>query len=155
MKVFIPYTEQHPATDIALWDYDPEYARIYGKYGYGRFFADRWKEGAGFVNVEHDVVPWPGAIELLTGCPQPWCGFAYTDHRWDEHPELVHGVPLGCMKIGAELIAATPDIWKQIIDWSHCDVHLFAEARKAGFWPHQHFPGVVNANNALLARRRV
>jgi hypothetical protein len=47
-----------------------------GPRGYGRMVAEAWGDG-GFVLVEHDVVPWVGAIRQLEDCAQDWCGFRY------------------------------------------------------------------------------
>ena len=47
-----------------------------GDYGYGNLLADLWTTG-GFVLVEDDIAPWPGAIAELIDCPRSWCAFDY------------------------------------------------------------------------------
>lgn len=42
-------------------------------FAYGRNFADLWEKGEPFIHLEHDIVPWPGAITQLQECPEPWC----------------------------------------------------------------------------------
>lgn len=42
---------------------------------YGRSFAQFWNKGEPFIHLEHDIVPWPGAIQELIDCPEPWCVF--------------------------------------------------------------------------------
>ena len=44
---------------------------------YGRLLADLWESGRGFTIVEHDVVPWPGALRRLADCERGWCGYEY------------------------------------------------------------------------------
>lgn len=47
-----------------------------GQFGYGKHLARLWG-GEGFVLLEHDVVPWVGAIQQLQDCEGDWCGFRY------------------------------------------------------------------------------
>lgn len=48
-----------------------------GRFGYGRLVAAAFQRGEGFVLVEHDVVPWVGAVAQLVECEGDWCGFRY------------------------------------------------------------------------------
>jgi hypothetical protein len=48
---------------------------------YGAMFASLWNAGDPFIVVEHDVVPWPGAIAKLAECPNGWCTHDYPLHR--------------------------------------------------------------------------
>ena len=146
--IFVPYTEIQTATKVALIGYDYKPVKVEGEYGYGEFFRERWKEGKSFIVIEHDCVPWPGAIEALMKCEEPWCAHNYGLPCHRENPALSGaGIPLGCTKIGARLIEETPGIWDAPVDWSHCDQQIPKYAlRKV----HQHFPGIINANPQSL-----
>lgn len=41
---------------------------------YAALICQLWAAGEGFVIVEQDVVPPPGAIRALLACPRKWCG---------------------------------------------------------------------------------
>ena len=151
MKVYVPFHgEVSIATRCALVEttYTPV-ALSDDPHDYARYFAARWAEGETFINVEHDVVPWPGAIEALLACSEPWCCYGYHQSC---HRQTGIGIagPLGCVKITAELIAATPGAWDEPCAWDYCDCRLRDVACPLGFRGHEHFPGVVNANSVLL-----
>lgn len=157
MELFLPYTKIQPATLICLRSYDYEPVKMVGRYGYSKYFKQRWEEKEDFINVEHDSVLWPGAIESLQKCGEPWCAFDYssiTNWKWENEVGILHSAQMGCMKITKELIDKTPGIWDKGINWRYCDIHLFNEAKKVGIVPHQHFPGIVNANPVMLQSRR-
>lgn len=147
MRIFVPFTEIQTATRVALIGYDYTAVQLNDDYSYGDYFRQRWRSGESFINVEHDCVPWPGALEKLWNCTQPWCAFNYGLPIHREHP-LFGGsaVPLGCTKISDRLIAVTPTLWDEPVEWSYCDQQL----PKTQFTVHQHFPGIVNANPASL-----
>lgn len=111
----------------------------------------QWDLGQEFAIVEHDVIPWPGALMSLDVCPRPWCGFSY-------EVGIHHRVPtFGCVKFGAELIRATPgafdpENWaleRFPRDWRYCDQQLALVANAAGFEWHQHYPAVFHARGLL------
>jgi hypothetical protein len=86
---------------------------------YGRLLARLWREGAGFVLVEHDVVPWPGAVAGMASCREAYCG-----HRYQIAGQL--GGTLGCVRFSAALIAEHPDLpatWAGS-HWSNLDIKL-------------------------------
>lgn len=149
MLVFVPFTKIQPGTQIALIGTEYTPVRIEGDFGYSSYFKDRWNEAETFINIEHDVIVYPGAISALLSCPEHWCAYDYSStSNWAAEGSMgiLHSVHLGCMKISKEFIEKTKGIWDKPVDWHLCDVHLFDEATKAGIKPHQHFPGVVNAN---------
>ena len=153
VNVWVPYTRLQPATQICLLGYpDANWVELEDDDSYRRYMADLWAVGETFVNVEHDIVWWPGALEALWECPEPWCMYGY------HADEIIEDgcAYLGCTKLSAELIAGTPGLWAIPNDsafpgWAVLDCHLTHYARKAGFAHHQHWPSVVNANPALLA----
>jgi hypothetical protein len=117
---------------------------------YPDYFAQRWREGEGFVNCEQDVVPWPGAVEELMHCPENWCGNAYQAGQVYTGGRCYFGL----VKFSSSFIAATPGIWEpegwddpvRPRDWRHCDARLSVYAAQYGLAIHQHFPAVTHAN---------
>jgi len=161
-RVFVPYTELQPATATYLADRiaSGRHTEVTlvdvseSRWAYRNYLQARWDEGLDFINLEHDVVPHPGAIDELWECPQPWCFYGYVagiDH-------VANGsAPLGCMKITAVLMAQFPDVWERMrgyvtdgLIWRWNDIWLFGTARKAGVLPHEHTPPVFNANPSIL-----
>lgn len=150
MKIYVAYSKLQPATLISLRSYEYEPIKVTGKYGYSKYFRKRWAERESFINIEHDSVLWPGAIEGLENCIGIWCAYDYsstTNWDWERDNGLMHSYQLGAMKITPYLIDHTPGIWDKPVDWSACDTHLFASTELKC---HQHFPGIVNANPAVL-----
>ena len=101
MTVYVPYTELKESTQVYLshckiWE-DSEIFFVdvsNGPWAYIDYFQDRWDECSGFVNLEHDVVPWPGAVSALLCCSEPWCFYGYSPFRLGEKMEarLVDGI---------------------------------------------------------------
>lgn len=119
---------------------------------YPDFLAKRWRERLPFVNVEQDVVPWPGAIASLIECPESWCGMTYA-------PEQIVGTPiaspmLGLVRFRPAFMAQLPDVWEPPWPtwgpryWKACDSRLvvFADAHDPPLKFHQHFPAVTHAH---------
>lgn len=114
--------------------------------GYGELLADAWAAGAGFVLVEHDVVPWPGACAELVGCAEPWCAFRYPMGGRDV-------VSLGCMKFSDHLVAGHADLacgWATI-PWHDLEGAVLGAVRHAtGMdYPHFHTPNVAHARHLV------
>lgn len=147
-EAFVPYSGPIPLlTRFAVPG--AQLVEMTNETAYPDWLAERWLLGVGFVVVEHDVVPWPGAINDLLLCERPWCGFSY-------ETGVHHRVPtFGCVKLGAELIAATPDAFSMARwhterfprDWRYCDQQLALVAE--GFEWHQHFPAVVHVRGLV------
>ena len=153
MKIYLPHTKILDATLISLRGYDYNKILIKGKFGYSKYFKQRWLERESFINIEHDSVLWPGAIESLENCISPWCAFDYSSEtNWerDRDAGIMHSYQLGGMKITQYLIDHTKGIWDKPIDWHNCDTHLFSSTE---IRCHQHFPGIVNANPVLAIQQ--
>ena len=105
-----------------------------------------WEEGETFIVIEHDVLPWPGAIQELQNCSEDWCSFTY---------EMKNGYGIyhafGCTKFGKGLIEALPDAWMQIEDhnWNRLDSQFCKLALMAGLVPHPHRPPVIHFRDLL------
>jgi len=150
MKVLVGHT--HPPT-VAYVDLVLRQERIVAEFhelqepeAYWHMFWHAWEQGEGFVNVEHDIIPWPGALTRLWGCTRDWCYYPY----------LVSGgyfrqVMLGCVKFSSQLIADTPELWSQITPtWRTLDTQLEYELLSAGYVPHMHWPPVAHLNMSAL-----
>jgi len=153
MKIYVPYFPGiREATRVALIGYPYIPAEAAGLYGYQEFFRGRWAAGESFIVVEHDVVPWPGSLEGLRDCPEPWCAHNFHLHLHRRYKLTDPGAtpPLGCAKITAAFIEATPGLFDEPCGWEYCDQRV----RDNGvFAVHEHFPGVVNANAVLLGHK--
>ena len=149
--IYIPHVKIQPATLISLMGYNYIPVETLGDYGYYEYFKKRWEEGKTFINLEQDIVPYPGALKELWDCPQDWCMYdIHVPCRWNLNLEdsNIGGYPLGCMKISSEMIKSTPKLWEKPIKWDEIERILIP-----GIFPvHQHRPGVVNANPAYLGK---
>lgn len=150
--IYIPYIRLERATLISLigYDYKPVYAP--GDYEYGGYFKTRWEEGKTFINLEQDIVAYPGAIKAIWDCPREWCVYDFhLPSHWARSLENEKvGLPIGCMKISSEVISKTKGIWDKPVMFNVCDLHLTKSLIEAGLQVHQHYPGVVNANPVLI-----
>lgn len=154
MTLYVPYTHVREGTDIFLRRFHPDAVLVDcrgDKGAYHRHLSDRWKEGKTFVNMEHDVIPWPGAVESLLVCPSPWCVFA--DANFDV---LGTGPNLLLAKFTEGFISRLPHCWDDMDakiggdKWDNCDIWVSLYARERGVLPHQHVPGILNANPRYL-----
>lgn len=164
MKVCVPQTALQPATALYLDEltalypdrFTVEHVRVRNRWGYIEHFEHRWALGEDFINLEHDVVPWPGAMHGLDDCEQPWCFHTYV-HGIDSVAN--GGAVFGLVRFRAEIIAALPRVWHGLRSrygvhpqpWRYCDVYFFNYAREHGFTPHQHHPAVFHAHPAAVS----
>lgn len=127
-------------------------------FAYLEHLQNCWDKGEPFINIEHDIIPWPGALQHIAQCSQPWCFYGYLP---DIDFVASNAAPFGLVKFEAEFIAQWPNVWKDMIrtyrqhgwtnPWRCCDTWLRDQAMGAEtFTPHQHFPAVLNANPSVL-----
>ena len=106
------------APETAAWAAtggDVEFRQIpEGADGLFRFLASEWAEGDGFMVVDQDLVPPPGAVEELEACTQHWCGFPFRYPMCTEAgvPDLALG-DFGCTRYSTELVRAMPDLLEE------------------------------------------
>ena len=143
MKIIVPTApdvDPIAATVLESQGYHPDVRPTGGRDGYVSLIEHLWSERETFVIVEHDIIPWPGAIDEMWACPAAWCAFPY----------LLSGgydAALGCTKFDETLMRAVhypyterPDRW-QNAEW------IIARVRDAvGFLPHRHAPPVTHLN---------
>lgn len=158
--IYCAYTNIQPSTLIALEPYVAKFADCSGdKWAYTKYFQDRWAEGDTFINVEHDICFWPGAIESLAECPHDWCWF---DDQWGLKTSEKNYARFGLTKLSATLISQTQDVWNDLLrryepldppsPWNMCDTFFFDYARDhANVVPHEHKPGTINVNLTYYA----
>jgi hypothetical protein len=120
-----------------------------GDFGYGEALASIWRQG-GFVLVEDDIAPWPGAIDQLLACPHSWCAFDYALGRGILMSSCSHP-GLGLVKVDTQVTERDPDAgepWRSI-HWQQLDkpvnetIARLAHRRKA----HMHRPGVAHVQH--------
>lgn len=160
MRIYVPHTEIQTITGSLLSQYPWTGVQLEGVTDYGDYLQERWDEELPFINIEHDVVWWDGAIEEIWGCEEPWCVYNY------DRNDIVDGAPLGLAKISTKLIKNLPGIWDSLRnepnirkdagcpEWGYCDQWLFEEAKKKKIYPHQHKPGIINANPKFFQKGR-
>ena len=78
-------------------------------FAYGRALARLWSRGGELIVVEHDIVPWPGAISAISGCDAPWCAY-----QFPPNPQQLEWA-LGCLRVSERIVRAHPDapqVWE-------------------------------------------
>lgn len=123
-------------------------------YTYGETMHRYWQKGHTFINVEHDIVPYPGALQAIDECGYNFCGYDYPiGYAGVLGPG--RGSALGCVKFGASLMRDYPDLsddWPTT-PWNALDAKIFlslkgkadefpAQTRWTHFVWHEHYPPV-------------
>ena len=124
------------------------------EHAYVDLLESTWNEGGGFIVVEHDILPWPGALAELEACSEDHCMFPYIQG------DRLSGF-LGCTKFSAELTqtvafptdpvdpnrdpADHPDPAMRL-RWLGLDEAIAHVLVPAGFGAHLHLPPVVHLN---------
>lgn len=154
-SIYVPYTHVRESTYLYLLQSVEREDVVWvdcsiSEWAYTDYLQQRWNARKAFINLEHDITPWPGAITSLMTCPNPWCFFGYTPQL-----DLVANgaAPFGMVKFTPAIMDAVPRVWEHMRDryrgderaWSFNDIFFFEYATAAGCNPHQHFPSVLNA----------
>jgi hypothetical protein len=113
---------------------------------YAGILATYWQCGNTFVNIEHDIAPWPGAIESLFDCRFPYCYYKYPS--W---PRGTMQSGIGCMKFNYRLLSAISSSWENWgnVPWWDLDGALIGDLKSEGYEGHQHFPGVAHVRKVM------
>lgn len=110
MKIYIPALQEDCPAHLALKqegvEHEIECVPRYDPYYYSILLARLWRRGIGFVILEHDVVPWPGALNELAYCPNEWCTFPFP-----KFGEMLEG-GLGCVKFSDSLVTRFPKLYE-------------------------------------------
>lgn len=146
-RVIVPYIEIHPLVKLVLDKEGAEYIKMQDKESYWKLLCDIWARGEDVVIVEHDIIPWPGAIDELLGCPAEWCTFTY---------EMKQGFGVhhafGCAKLGSGLMSELPSVWQDVHTtyWRTLDSQLCEYAQRNRIIPHPHRPAVTHLHGMDL-----
>ena len=113
---------------------------------YAGILTDCWQKGETFINIEHDIAPWPGAIESLFTCNEPFCYYKYPS--W---PRGTMQSGIGCVKFGAVLLSNIPDSWENWgnVPWWDLDGALIGDLKSHGYLGHEHVPGVAHVRKIM------
>lgn len=107
---------------------------------YSHLVADAWQRG-GFVLVEHDIIPWWGAVRELWECEHEWCVFPYPQGQGDPQPGL------GCVKFSESLVkrysALAADI--RSTHWAQVQEKILPVLWNDQLSWHQHWPPLAHA----------
>jgi hypothetical protein len=132
------------------WEH--EVRHVQGDRGYGELLAELWRTSPdGFILVEDDVAPWPGAVYALMECDEPWCAYDYSIGAEGGFGVMRGLMGLGCMKFNGWLVADNPALpvrwagthWRQL----DAAVHAAIEAGTGLRAPHEHEPGVAHCKH--------
>lgn len=114
-------------------------------YQYGRTLYDAWAQGEPFINLEQDVVPWPGAIRELWECDHLWCTFMYPIGHSGKLQKA-----LGVVKFSQFLIESFPDAnlgWNET-PWNALDAQVYGALQvDRQCHPHMHSPAVAHLSD--------
>jgi hypothetical protein len=110
------------------------------EYSYSDMFTTLWKRNQGFVSIEHDIVPWPGAIEKLQQCIKPWCSYEYPLAPGTLRPAL------GCIKVADWTVHHFPNLYKMWENrkWNYLDGSVCPALESVTGRTHIHTPPVAH-----------
>lgn len=112
-----------------------------GDFDYGRHLTRWWLDGTGFVLVEWDIAPWPGAVQAMWECEHDYCA------HWCA---MDHGLAcwLNCVKFSAELTRKypeMPDKWRWAEQpWNGLGGSVCLPVREIAGGVHEHHPPVAH-----------
>lgn len=73
---------------------------------YFELMYKHWKEGETFIVVEHDIVPWPGALKAIFDCQSQLCAYEAPIGTFNGE---YSGMGLGIWKLGEAVMDKYPD----------------------------------------------
>ena len=153
MRVYVPFTNLQLATQVVLTGYDHQLIKMTADDCYPKYLQTRWREREPFINCEHDVVFWHGALEQLERCDKPWCAFGMLG---EPKPFYNGPAPTLCLaRFTTDFIDMYPAMWIDFLKepdvegwpkWRYCDNWLmnYVDAR-GGERCHQHHPPITNS----------
>lgn len=100
MKCYIASTSRYTPTAFALEREGEEFELVLmkTKYSYAHLIYELFSKGEGFILLEHDIVPWPGAIKELRNCKEDWC-----THKYPFAPNAIRWA-MGCIKLSSNIV---------------------------------------------------
>jgi hypothetical protein len=150
MKVLICSTHPNPPAERALaFEGIPcKLLRVQDEYDYGRHIYRWWGEDD-LIILEHDTIPWVGALTHLQLCPKPCCAHAYPFA-----PNAVR-IALGCLKISLDLQEACEETFDLSelahTRWNEVDAVLYRALQSQGIdKPHLHGPPFAHVKGSCV-----
>ena len=153
-RIVVPYSDENSLVfqsmklNLTVQGLNPRYVDVSGNnFAYDSLFRELWSEGKPFIIVEHDIFPWPGALEQLWKCECIWGAFSY----------YVFGqlrVQLGCTKFNPAALGRLP-LPDQPTHWSRLDWVVITNLSKRWESGHLHNPPVAHLNYAHKRRGQV
>ncbi len=105
LSVVVSAVEDDSPAHLALTAEGVDHIVVGHELSYARQLGAWWRSGSGFVLIEHDVAPWPGAVQRLLDCSRDWCAY-----RYPKRGHLIRS--LGCVKFSTRLVQTWPDLPK-------------------------------------------
>jgi|WetSurMetagenome_2_1015567.scaffolds.fasta_scaffold227392_2 hypothetical protein len=139
-NVVVPFVNEDPAAraavrlNLEMQGLAPRYVELDASFAYDALIRRLWAEGEPFILVEHDILPWPGAVQQMWTCDRPWCAFEY----------LMMGelrVALGCTKFDPARLGPLP-LPQEPVPWRTMDWHIIDTLATRGECSHLHEPAV-------------
>jgi len=145
-KIVVPYVETNGTSSVldavklnlATQGLKPKLVKLERTFSYDQLFRSLWKDNKPFILVEHDIVPWPGALRELWKCQEPWCGFPY--YIYGELRSY-----LGCTKFSPAVLGECP-LPDDLEDWHTMDKTIEKRLMTRGQPGHLHSPAVTHLN---------
>ena len=145
MEVYVPFTRVNK-TQIAVFAMEnvgPHWVPMGDDEAYWRLLRDRWRDGGKFLLVEHDILPWPGALRELWDCPHRWCSLPY-------YLQSGVGYAFGCTKFEPAHLPDIGDVVEALETrhWYSLDTKVIGTLRdRYGVTAHHHpGPPVIHVN---------
>jgi len=145
-NVVVPYADVNGTTaildavklNLANQGLKPRLIRMERDFSYDQLFRRLWDARQPFILVEHDIIPFPGALRELWMCPEPWCGFPY--YVFGELRSY-----LGCTKFDPSRLGECP-LPDDLMPWQTIDKLIEKSLMKRTFGGHLHSPPVTHLN---------
>lgn len=145
-----------PARALCIEGYEVTEVVMEDPQHYGRLIAGQWKTGLGFVLVEDDVVPWPGAVQAMLDCEHDWCAYEFprTHPRYEPRAGWVLG--LGCVRFSHALVRrySLEDRLDGSQRWDDVDGAVIGMLHTANEVCHVHTPPVAHIKAHVMLHRR-
>ncbi len=145
----------HPRVEraFASLGIEPERADVSGHVGaYADLFCSLWRDGDGFLLVEHDVEPTAAALRQAESCPCGWGVSPYPGPGADYASAPLLTRSLGFVRFSDELVRALPRLPEAVDavenaipghaarDWRRLDVRVSAALLSRNVAPCLHVP---------------
>lgn len=109
-------------------------------FAYSELLEKLWRNKEGFIILEHDIIPWIGALDALEECEEDWCSYPYPFA-----PNTIR-TAMGCIKISSDIINDNPDLYKKWHKklWNQMDGTLIPALIESNYKEHIHYPPLAH-----------